>query len=166
MPRRSTRTSVWPKVAVALWLVTAFAGGGFWLSHSRGEPAAQVMVPADDAREGIPVTLEERDVTMLVMRQNLESFHELLEAVAAEDRPRVARLARAAVTVPGPGRRMRSLREKLPEGWRAMGQQVKVGYENLADAAETPDGDLVTPLTQTTAVCVACHARYRLDLQP
>lgn len=167
MPRRASGPSLWPLIAVALWVPTA--GVGAWRFLSPPEPAApatpRVVAPPDDAREGIVVTLEEREVALGVMRENLDGLHGIVQAMAEGDRTRVAARARAAAELPGPARRSASLRAKLPDGWRALGKQVDSGFGELAEAAATPDADLAGPLSQATAACVACHARYRLDLQ-
>ena len=163
MPRRTARTSPWPMIAIGLWLPTLL--GGVWLWSTQTGSAGRVMAPADDPRTGIPVTLEEEELTLRIMRANLDNLHQLLRAIAENDRPRVARLATEAAQMPGPARSSASLRAKLPDGWRALGKQVDGGFEKLATVANTPDGDLLGPLTESTAVCLACHNQYRLDLQ-
>ena len=124
-----------------------------------------MIAPPDDPREGVVVTLEEREVALLVMRQNLENLHEIMAAMGTEDRARVATLAREAVKMPGPGRRVPALRAKLPDGWRAISKNIKISYTKLATAAEDPEANMAAPLSEATAACVACHASYRLDLQ-
>ena len=163
MPRRSARSSIWPLVAVGLWVPTVAVGGLLWLQGPSAEP--RVVIPDDDARQGIVVTLDERELTMRVMRENLDNLHGILAAMAEDDRPQLAELSRKAAEMHGPARRSASLRDKLPDGWRAMGKQVDIGFERLAQAAATPDADLMGPLTEATAACVACHQTYRLDLQ-
>ena len=119
-----------------------------------------------DLRTGIAVTHYEREVTLAVMRENLDNIHAILVAMESGDRASVAQLADTAANLPGPGRRVRGLRNKLPPDWRAMGQGVKIGFSALAEAARTPEAPLLPALNEATAACVACHQRFRLDMVP
>ena len=170
MPRRAKQRRPWAFVAVALWFPSA-AIGMWWFIKSADPAAERSSEPApeiapDDTRQGISVTYAEREIALSVMRTNLELLHQILAAMKDNDRVQVARLATKAAHLPGPARRSPGLRAKLPPQWRAMGKQVDAGYRQLADAAATPDGALMEPLTAATSACVSCHAVYRLDLEP
>lgn len=157
-------------MAVLLWVPSTAVGVWWVATNPAGEPTPTVAhapeATPNDARKGISVTRTEHALALNVMRANLVLLHQILEAVRDNDRAAVTRLATEAARLPGPARRSPSLRKKLPPQWRELGQQVDAGYQQLADAASTPDGSLMEPLTLATGACVSCHAIYRLDLEP
>lgn len=169
MRRRSASSFRPAHLALILWIPTIGAVGWLALGTPSASPstAGESAVPlATDIRSGIAVTHHEREVALAVMRENLESIHGILLAMERKDREEVARLADVAANSPGPARRDRGLRDKLPPEWRAMGQGVDRGFSALAEAARSPQAPLLPALNQATAACVSCHQRFRLDVVP
>ena len=147
-------------LSVGLWVPTVVGLGVGGSAQSGG------VNTVDDGRTMVRVTADEYDIVGGVMRDNLRSVHQLLDAAARDDRAAVARLAQHAADTPGPARRSPSLAAKLPPQWRPMGREVHDQFRSLADAAADPQANLDGHLAQLTAACLACHDSLRLVVEP
>ena len=137
----------------------------------------------------IPVRLPEDDRAHLLedMRYFLERSTDLLAAVAARDLPEARRIAEAAKpplararslaagTQPppmaGPGdatrmesaARFRRMQQNLPQGFRDLLLDMRLGLAAVAEAAAADDaGQSLRHLVRVQQTCVACHRSYRL----
>jgi hypothetical protein len=148
------------RLSVGLWVPTLL-GLGVWANTESGGGAG-----VDDGRTVVVVNADEASIVSEVMRDNLRSVHQILDAVSRQDRAAVSRLAQQAADTPGPARRSPSLGAKLPPQWRPMGGVVHDQFRSLAQAAADPQAKLDIHLAQLTAACLACHDTMRLVVDP
>ncbi len=145
-----------------LLLVILLTGGLVYRLLIRGQ-----TVPAPDGRTAILLTPDERNLVLREMRQFLVSVQGVLAGLEAGDMQAVARAAaqsgRASVRqVPG------GLMRKLPLAFKRLGLAVHDQFDQLAlDARQLGDpAQARSQLATLLQNCVACHAAYRLALEP
>ena len=152
--------SGWPLLAIGLWLPT-LALSAWRIAHT--DRSTHASIPGDD-REAIRVSPEERSTILGTMNENLLALHRILKALADDDLAAVAKAADSAARAPGPGARLQSLREVLPDPWRRSGKIVHKEFARVARLAErgATSSDLIPRMSRLTRACVDCHNTYRL----
>ncbi len=145
----------WVSVVV---LLLAVVGMGYKFILS-GEVVAMA-----DGREAIVLEPAERDMVLSEMREFLVSIQAITEGIANDDMASVVTAARAMGTsaqqgVPG------SLVRKLPLGFKTMGFDTHIRFEQLAlDAEQLGDSEYALgQLVELMQNCTACHAMYRFE---
>lgn len=146
-------------LSLALWLLTV-VGAGVMFYRGQASPAA-------DGRTAVRLSARERDVVLSEMRGMLGSVQEMIGAISEDDLTRLAAAARrsgmgATAGVPP------SLMLKLPLEFKRLGMTVHEAFDGLAVAAqqEEPAELILARMAQQLALCVGCHAAYRLDAGP
>jgi hypothetical protein len=130
-------------------------------------PAMPATSAADaatlDERQSLGMTPGERAEFLAEMRQMLASVEGVVTGIAARDRAAIAAAARRS------GNRMaratpKSIRQRLPQAFKALGGPTHLMFEELAIRAETDDMQSLTALTgELLQQCLACHAMFRAD---
>ncbi len=123
---------------------------------------AQPTLDVDDGRTPVEVTVEQRQLVGVVMRENLAWLSQTLEAAGQGDLERVQAVATQAATAKGPGGRDPSLQEKLPDGWRQHGRRIHKLYRRIAEDPESIER-VNQRLAEVVQACQACHVSYRLS---
>ena len=126
---------------------------------------AQPTLDVDDGRIPVEVTVEQRKLVGVVMRDNLAWLSQTLEAAGDGDLARVQVVATEAATSRGPGGRDPTLQEKLPEDWRQHGRRIHKLYRRIAEEPESVER-VNQRLAEIVQACQACHASYRLSVVP
>ncbi len=124
-------------------------------------------LPASDGREAILLSPGERDLVLGEMRAFLMAVQQITRAVADGDAEAVARAARAV----GAGAQQgvpTTLVGKLPLAFKRLGFDTHSRFDEIALNAEQLDDSTEVPSELATLMqnCVACHAAYRIDLEP
>ena len=156
----SKRLSV---AALGLWGLTAIGGGAWWVYQPDTPEPTAVMGPKD-TREPISVSPKERAVIARVMRRNLRTIGDILQAAEQGEMAAVSSFAKGAGQAPGPGRKLPKLRKNLPPEWREMGKTVHTTLRTLGENADnglTPE-QVPGVIADLVGTCVSCHETYRL----
>ena len=126
-----------------------------------------VTVPASDGRTAILLAPAERDLVLTEMRGFLAAVQSITEGVVNEDPAAVAAAARSA-GAPAQHSVPASLVGKLPWAFKRLGFDTHGRFDQLAlDVGQFGDTSQVLPeLVALMNNCVACHAAYRIDLEP
>lgn len=122
---------------------------------------------SSDERLAVRLDVGERDLVLVEMRAFLTSVQQIVEALSVDDMGVVTQHARqvgrlAQQEVPA------SLRGKLPAAFKQLGHDTHTGFDQMALDAEQL-GDREHALSQLSSLlhnCVACHAAYRIELDP
>lgn len=134
----------------------------FFSQSLQAQSQTMSETPSADMREEILLSPSEKAALLTEMRRFLIASQQILaaslrddmEAVEAAARPVGMQLLKA--TPP-------ALREKLPEGFRALGPEAHKGFEAIADEA-TGLGDkdvILQSLSELQTTCIACHEKYQ-----
>ena len=119
-----------------------------------------------DGRTAVMLTAEERDHVLTDMRGLLENVQGLLAALGKGDMQAVAEHARnngfSNHKMPPV-----SLMTKMPAEFRALGDPMHSGFDDIAIEAEgIGDHDvIVQKLGAVLQVCTTCHATYTLKVE-
>ena len=115
-----------------------------------------------DARIDLQLTEPEATVFLAEMREMLRSIQGIITGIGKEDRELIISSARYS------GNRMArntpsSIREKLPESFRALGGATHLMFEELVIRAEVEEMDMLAEFTgELMEQCLACHAQFRV----
>lgn len=132
-------------------------------------PLAEAEHPAPDrsrdARHGVRVTRDERGAVLYVMRENLRSVHQILEAThrGAFDEARMH--AQASMQARSRLRAADAFPLDTPRLWAELGRAADEQLESVGFGGDSDRERIWTELGGTTRVCNDCHRRYRLDLR-
>jgi hypothetical protein len=118
---------------------------------------------AADNRISLGLTSEEKAEFLNEMQQMLGSIQGVVQGLALDDREMVIQAAKYS------GNRMAratpdSVRNKLPEDFKALGGPTHLMFEELVIRAESdPTEDLLLFTAKIMNNCMACHAKYKVD---
>ncbi|HPQ24937.1 MAG: hypothetical protein H6956_14225 [Chromatiaceae bacterium] len=123
--------------------------------------------PASDGRTAILLAPGERDLVLTEMRGFLAAVQAITEGVVKQDPAAVAAAARLA-GAPAQHSVPASLVGKLPLPFKRLGFDTHGRFDQLAlNVQQFGDTSQVLPeLVALMNNCVACHAAYRIDLEP
>jgi hypothetical protein len=147
-------------IALNILLVAVIAGGAY-LFFIKGRTSVSA-----DGRTAVVLTAEERDHVLADMRGLLENVQGLLAALGKGDMQGVAEHARnngfSNHKMPPV-----SLMTKMPAEFRALGDPMHSGFDDIAIEAESiGDRDvIVQKLGAVLQVCTGCHASYTLKAE-
>lgn len=116
-----------------------------------------------DARVNLQLTESEAVEFLAEMRGMLASIQGIVMGIGTEDRDMIIRSARQS------GNQMArktpaSVREKLPESFKALGGPTHMMFEELVIRAETDDMDTIAEFTgELMKQCLSCHAQFRVN---
>ena len=116
-----------------------------------------------DARVNLQLTEAEVVEFLAEMRSMLASIQGIVMGIGTEDRELIARSARQS------GNRMArntpaSVREKLPQSFKALGGPTHMMFEELAVRAETDDMEALAEFTgELMKQCLSCHSQFRVN---
>ena len=118
-----------------------------------------------DERTIITVNAEQRDFLLNEMRQMLESSQQILEGIVNDDMEMVEQAARASGMKMGRSTPS-SIKQLLPNGFKALGPLSHRGFEKIAnEASGFGDEDVILNLlSEAQKSCVACHQTYQLQI--
>lgn len=120
---------------------------------------------ADDGRDAIELTADERNFVLAEMRAFLESVQEITSAISEKNMEAAAASA-SRVGLASTRTTPKTLMAKLPPAFRALGMETHMAFDGIAREAEDM-GDSQVVLAQLGSLlqnCVACHAGYRIDV--
>ncbi|MCR4377063.1 MAG: hypothetical protein NUV50_03095 [Rhodospirillales bacterium] len=141
-------------VALLLWVASAAFVGFKFITGS--------TVIAEDGREAIQLTTDERNLVLGEMRALLAAVQEIIAAVNAGDMNAVKESAHR-VGMAEAGAAPAGLVLKLPMAFKTLGFSTHEGFDEVALAAEIGAEAVLAGLETNLAKCVACHAAYRLN---
>jgi hypothetical protein len=125
------------------------------------------VLPASDGRTVVLLAPGERDLVLTEMRDFLVALQQISQSIADGDATRAVQAARrvggASQHQVPPG-----LVGKLPLAFKRLGFDTHSGFDELALNIEQ-FGDTAQALPELAALmknCIACHAAYRIDLEP
>lgn len=116
-----------------------------------------------DQRTDLNLTPAEKTEFLSGMRQMLASIQGIISGIGASDRLQIAESAKIS------GNKMAratpdSVREKLPQSFKAIGGPTHMKFEELAIRAETDDMDMLAAFTaEIMEQCLACHVLFKTD---
>jgi hypothetical protein len=142
--------------AIALWIVTALGASMLFV---KGRTA-----PSSDGRTAILLSGSERDFVLAEMRKMLIAVQQITEALAMEDRAKVAAAAKK-VSGHADAEPPMSLMTKLPLDFKQAGMAMHDGFGDLATAAKKEEAVpvLSKKMSDVITTCVGCHEGYRID---
>jgi hypothetical protein len=122
---------------------------------------------AEDTRTPLLLTAPEAALIKGEMRGFLEGVQAISSGLADNDMKAVAKAARG-LGMAGAFHAPLSLRKKLPIEFQDLGHATHVGFDMLAiDADSLGDaGHSLKQLSGNLQNCNACHASFRIDIQP
>lgn len=143
---------------------------GFLLADGFGkssEPPATDLSPSSapemSVRETVMLNREQEEFALAQMRGLLGTVAQLDEAEFATAWTVLQRLAAEQ----SPGRQVRhpeGFHEALPKGFRSMSKQMRMGFKEMAEAADNNDQDRYRAAkVRVLNTCLACHQSYRFD---
>jgi len=117
-----------------------------------------------DRRQIIWLTPAERALVLAEMRQFLQAWQGMLDALSKEDFAALARHARSMGRAAQQGV-PQTLREKLPEPFMKLGGETHAAFDSIAQDAEAMEDVSLTlqQMAEQGARCVACHSAWRLE---
>ncbi|MEN8170355.1 MAG: hypothetical protein ABFS08_09055 [Pseudomonadota bacterium] len=119
---------------------------------------------SSDGREAILVPEKVRIQILADMRVNLETIQQVINALAREDFEAIEKAASKLGSMDHTEEMMQR-RQLMPEGYRALGPRMHMGFQAIArDARDF--GEVSHTLEQLSSVmstCMACHQSYRLE---
>lgn len=140
-------------VAIALWLGGAAVIANMFIGGNTEQ--------GSDGREAVVLKVGERDFILTEMRQMLASVQEIVSAVAEDDMKSVSENALAIGTAEV--RNMpKALMLKLPRGFKTMGKETHVGFDQVEAQAKNGGKAVLTSLGNLMGGCVACHETFSL----
>lgn len=151
--------------AGAAWLALPYAASSQAAPTSNAPRDAALASPGGDGRITFAVTEEERAHIQAQMLAFLVDLQTLNMAVADEDRSLIREVAGAQANRRGQDGIGRSLRPKMPDGFRQINQSLRADFSALADVSDTATiGELQERLSFVMAQCVACHGTYTVSV--
>ena len=125
------------------------------------------VAPASDGRTAVLLAPGERDLVLTEMRDFLAAVQQISQSIAHGDATTVVQVARrvgaASQHQVPPG-----LVGKLPLAFKRLGFDTHARFDELAlNVEQFGDTALALPeLADLISNCIACHAAYRIDLEP
>ncbi len=125
------------------------------------------VLPASDGRTAILLAPGERDLVLTEMRDFLVALQQISQSIADGDATKAVQAARrvgAASQQQVPA----GLVGKLPLAFKQLGFDTHARFDELALNIEQ-FGDTAQALPELAGLmnnCTACHAAYRIDLEP
>jgi hypothetical protein len=124
-------------------------------------------VPASDGRTAVLLAPGERDLVLAEMRDFLVALQQISQAIVEDDAQAAVQAARrvgAAAQQQVPA----SLAGKLPLAFKRLGFDTHQRFDELALNIEQfgDTGQALSGLATLMNNCTACHAAYRIDLEP
>jgi len=116
---------------------------------------------AEDDREAIVVSAEQRDFMMAEMRTFLVVVQDIVLGMAEGDMTAVAEAAHSMRMGQGGGQGM-GMGRVLPLEFRQMARGTHMAFEELAQAAEFGSDGVLADLGTLMSNCTGCHATYKL----
>ncbi|MFM2065247.1 MAG: hypothetical protein RLZZ584_156 [Pseudomonadota bacterium] len=138
------------------------------LHHHHGASAVNLLAPARLVdRIVVQATTEEYAHVIGDMHKLLRSLGEISAALASRDWSAVARVAGALTpekTMGSSDAAAVSFHAKIPAGWSTYGAPMHLGFTRIAAeaAGEKRVDTVLTILSETTAQCAGCHARFQI----
>jgi len=128
---------------------------------------AEVDQGAADSREVIVVTAAEKAALLSEMRNFLIASQKILQASLIEDMQAVEDAARP-VGMKLLKQTPEAIKQKLPDGFTAIGPKAHRGFEEIADEASGLGDreEVLQKLADLQLLCTQCHAIYRFEVQP
>lgn len=125
-------------------------------------------VMAEDDRQVIELTKEQRDVMLSQMRGFLEVVQDIVLATAEGDMEAVKEAARANGMGHHrqPGQRGMGAGRAAPMEFRQMGRATHMAFDELAQAAEFGPQMVLEELGVLMSNCTGCHATFKLVEKP
>ncbi len=154
-------------IKLKVWLFSAILLLSSSIAYAQKDFLSASVNKSADNRVVIWVTESERVLFLTEMRELLMASQAILEASLDDDMDRVETVARKM------GIKMlkgtpKSLTKKFPAGFIKLGPKTHLGFEAIADESASL-GDKIVILKQLANLqksCIACHAAYRLNVQP
>lgn len=156
----------------AEWSVAGLAGlvlggvGGWALAGGLAGPEADTATAVaaqawSDGRTVIALTAEDRAHISGEMRGFLQGLTAIGEATLMDDRETIREVAASLSRGQGGGA---GVRDKVPDGFRAISQQLRQGFTAIeARAMEAEMAEIQQSLIEITYSCNACHGSYRVQ---
>jgi len=125
---------------------------------------------AEDNREAVSRTPAEKAFILGEMRKFLEALQSINDSLSRHDLASVSEAAEARGRTrnsPPPGM-LPSLKAKETDTWRQWAQNVRIGFDTIAASAKSGE-PIERQLALTRDIlqsCTACHATYRIELEP
>jgi len=141
------------KSGLFVCLISALVLYGSWVSTAT----------AEDDREAIFVSREQRDLVLEDMRNFLVAVQDIVLAMADGDMATVSEVARAMG--PGKGRGM-GMGMDVPMEFRQMGRGTHVAFVELAQAADMGAEGVIADLGTLMSNCTGCHVTYKFVIKP
>ncbi|HEY9079862.1 hypothetical protein [Magnetovibrio sp.] len=116
---------------------------------------------AEDDRQEIVVSAEQRDFMMAEMRQFLVVVQDIVLAMAENDMAAVAEAGHSMRMGQGGGAAM-GMGQVLPLEFRQMARGTHMAFEELAQAAEFGPEGVLENLGTLMSNCTGCHATYKV----
>ena len=116
-----------------------------------------------DSRVNLMLTEPEAVEFLAEMRNMLASIQGIVMGIGTENRELIVRSARQS------GNQMArntpaSVREKLPQSFKALGGPTHMMFEELAVRAETYDMEALAEFTgELMKQCLSCHSQFRVN---
>ena len=116
-----------------------------------------------DSRVNLMLTEPEAVEFLAEMRNMLSSIQGIVMGIGTENRELIVRSARQS------GNQMArntpaSVREKLPQSFKALGGPTHMMFEELAVRAETDDMEALAEFTgELMKQCLSCHSQFRVN---
>jgi len=114
---------------------------------------------AQDDRQAIVVSADQRDMMRAEMRTFLVTVQDIVLALAEGDMPAVADSARSMSRGRGMGGGMG---RAMPMEFHQMGRGTHIAFEELAQAAEFGPEGVMGELGTLMSNCTGCHATFKL----
>ncbi len=148
------------KLSWVLVIILSVSTGFLSLKFFTGE-----VKKSDDGRLALQLSVDERNMLLLEMRDWLRSTQGIFAAAINDDMAEVGRIAtkagmEAEEGVPG------ELFQKIPLAMKKLGFGTREAFDEIATiAAKDKDKDkVIKKLTETMNNCIACHDTYRFSL--
>lgn len=132
-------------------------------SHSHGPANSAKM----DTRIAVTLPAKAKQQILSDMRMHLEVVQGIITALAKEDLNQVADLAYKLGHMDHSEEVMKR-RQLMPQGYRALGPQMHLGFQAIArDARDFGDiGQTLEQLSAAMKACTTCHQTYRIEEMP
>jgi len=153
--------------SLALGALIGASGVHLLVSDSLSDTPAS-GTPASDAPKAAPSGFDGRIAIALLPEERLHVRGEMLDflrgvqalsdATLSEDRDTIRDVARSLRRGDGSGR---SIRQKVPDGFREISRGLRGDFAAIADMADTADmPEIQRALSDSLNRCAACHGTY------
>lgn len=126
-----------------------------------------VQVQAQDDREAISMSVEQRDFVLAEMRDFLVAVQDIVLATSENDMATVAEVSRSMGLGMGQGAgQAMGMNQVLPMEFRQMARGTHMAFSELAQAADFGAEGVLADLGTLMSNCTGCHASYKLVANP